>query len=65
LYAGEAILMRKAHDIDSLVMTHWLCATNMALFTVMGFTVLFEEFKHVQWIDFGYCILSALAGNMG
>ena len=38
---------------------------DMTLTSVKVQSELFEEFKHVQWIDFGYCILSALAGNMG
>jgi len=61
LYAGEAILMRKAHDIDSMVLTHWLCFTNVVLFAAYGF----DKFLHVNLIDFGLCLGAALFGNIG
>ena len=53
--------MRKAHDIDSMVLTHWLCFTNVVLFAAYGF----DKFLHVNLIDFGLCLGAALFGNIG
>jgi len=35
-YALEALLFRKAHDIDSLALTHWMNVTNVVLFAIYG-----------------------------